>query len=73
MNVTPTRLDAPFRFLDVRVVRSAHDRSQFLWQVFERDGTLLESSTQTYSDDRAALRAGNAAARAIRKSRQVER
>jgi hypothetical protein len=43
-----TRTDAPCRFLDVKVVRSAHDRSQFEWQVFERDGTLLQSSTQTY-------------------------
>jgi hypothetical protein len=66
-----TRMDAPFRFLDVKVVRSAYDRNQFEWQVFERDGTLLQSSTQTYSSERAALNAGNAAAREIRKSGMV--
>jgi hypothetical protein len=63
-----TRMDAPFRFLDVKVVRSTHDRSQFAWQVFERDGTLLQCSTQSYSDERAALRDGNAAARNIRRA-----
>ena len=62
-----TRLYA-LRYLDVRVVRSANDRSQFVWRVLERDGTLLQSSTQTYPDDRAALRAANAAARNIIKA-----
>jgi hypothetical protein len=60
--------DAPFRFLDVKIVRSSRDRSQLEWQVFESDGTLLQSSTEPYPDDRAALRAGNAAARAIREA-----
>jgi hypothetical protein len=63
-----TRTDAPCRFLDVKVVRSAHDRSQFEWRVCERDGTLLQSSTQTYAVERDALRDGNAAARNIRKA-----
>jgi hypothetical protein len=73
MPPTHTRPDDPFRILNVKVVRNSRDRSLYEWQVFESDGTLLQSSTQTYSNDRDALRAGNAAARAIRKSRQVER
>src|SRR3954470_23836 len=68
MDLARTQLDAPFRFLDVRVVRSAHDRSQYVWQVRECDGTVLQYSTHTYSDDRQALRDGNDAARAIRKA-----
>jgi hypothetical protein len=58
----------PLRLLDVKVVRSALDRSQYEWRVFERDGTFLQSSTQTYATERDALRDGNAAARAIRKA-----
>jgi hypothetical protein len=60
--------DTSFRFLDVRVVRSAHDHTQFESRVFERDGTLLQSSTQTYPTESKALRDGNAAARATRKA-----
>jgi hypothetical protein len=58
----------PYRLLDVRVLRSASDRNQYEWRVFERDGTLLQSSTQTYSTESKALRDGNAAARTIRKA-----
>jgi hypothetical protein len=58
----------PYRLLDVRVVRSAIDSSQYRWQVFDSDGTLLQSSTQTYSAESKALRDGNAAASNIRKA-----
>jgi hypothetical protein len=64
----PVGFQNGFRLLDVKVVRCAKDRSQFEWQVFERNGTLLQSSTQTYLDERSALNAGNAAARNIRKA-----
>ena len=62
----PAMPPEPYRYLDVRVRRSAGEAS-FRWQVHERDGRLTEGSAWTYTTEREALREGNAAARAIRK------
>ena len=58
-----SRNDAPL--LDVRIVRNANDPRQFVWRVLEHNGALLQSSTQTYLNDKRALRAANAAAMKI--------
>ncbi len=57
----------PYRILDVKVRPCATDRKQFEWKVYEGEGTLLASSTRTYSIEVMALRDGNATARDIRK------
>ena len=57
----------PYRLLDVRVLRCAADRSRFRWSVRERDGRIVEASPHSYATEAEAFRAGNAAARAIRK------
>ena len=41
--------------------------ASFQWQVRESDGQLVTSSSDFHSTDAEALRAGNAAVRAIRK------
>ena len=57
----------PYRLLDVRVLRCASDRSRFRWSVRERDGRIVEAGANSYATEAEAFRAGNAAARAIRK------
>jgi len=59
-----------YRLLDVKVVRCASELHRFSWHVLEEsDGRrLVGSSSQSYSTDADALRAGNAAARAIRRA-----
>jgi hypothetical protein len=59
----------PYRFLDVRVraVSDAADGCRWNWQVLEKNGELIEAASQSYDTEVIALRAGNAAARAIRK------
>ena len=61
----------PHRFLNVRVRESAGaaDGYRWRWQVLESDGQLIEADSLGYDKERAALNAGNAAARAIRKKR----
>jgi hypothetical protein len=60
-----SNLGTDLPLLHVRIVRSANDPGRFVWRVLERQGTLLQSSTKSYSDDRKALRDANAAARKI--------
>ena len=55
-----------YRLLDVKVVRCASERHRFRWRVL-CDGQLVGYSSQSYSTEAEAFRAGNAAARAIRK------
>ena len=61
----------PYRLLDVRVLRCASDRSRFRWSVRERDGRTVETGSHSYTTEAEAFRAGNAAARAVRKRGQV--
>ena len=56
-----------YRLLDVRVFRCASDRSRFRWSVRERDGRVVGAGPLSYATEAEAFRAGNAAARAIRK------
>ena len=60
----------PYRLLDVRVLRCVSDRNRFRWSVRERDGRIVETGP-SYATEAEAFRAGNAAARAIRKRGQV--
>ena len=55
-----------YRLLDVKVVRCASERHRFRWRVL-CDGQLVGYSSESYSTEAQAFRAGNAAARAIRK------
>ena len=57
----------PYRLLNVRVLRCATDRSRFRWSVRERDGRIVETGLHSFATEAEAFRAGNAAARAIRK------
>ncbi len=57
----------PYRLLDVRVLRCVSDRNRFRWSVRERDGRIVEAALHSYATEAEAFRAGNAAARAIRK------
>ena len=62
----------PYRFLDVRV-RPAIDAAggyRWNWQVLEDDGRPIETASLSYDTEVAALREGNAAARAIRNADQ---
>ena len=52
------------RLLDVRVVRHASERHRFTWRVL-CDGQLVGYSSQSYSTEADAFRAGHAVARAI--------
>jgi hypothetical protein len=56
-----------YRLLDVKVLRCTSNRSRFRWGVRESDGQLIELALNSYSTEAEAMRAGNAAARAIRK------
>ena len=58
-----------YRLLDVKVVRCASEHHRFTWRVLECDGRrLVGSSSQSYLTEAEAFRAGNAAARAIRRA-----
>ena len=58
----------PYRFLDVRVRPCPLTATQFRWQVLEDDGQLVETAARSYATEAEARRAGNAAARHIRKT-----
>ena len=60
------RQSPPERLFEVKVLRSTSKQNQFWWLVRERD-KLIDSSPVTYKTEAEAFRAGNAAARAIRK------
>ena len=55
-----------YRLLDVKVVRCASECHRFRWRVL-CDGQLVGASSQSYLTEAEAFRAGNAAARAIRR------
>jgi len=58
----------PYRFLDVRVRPCPLTATQLRWQVLEDDGQLVEMAARSYATEAEARRAGNAAARHIRKT-----
>jgi len=57
-----------YRLLDVKVACCSSERNRFRWRVLERGGQLVGAGSQSYSTEAEAFRAGNAAARAIRKA-----
>ena len=59
---------APYRLLVVKVGRFSSEQDRYHWQVLEEDGRLAGVSSQSYPTDSEAFRAGNAAARAIRRA-----
>jgi hypothetical protein len=46
---------------------------KFRWAVRDESGKIIESGTEVYTTDRAALRAGNAAARAVSRRLAAEK
>ena len=58
----------PFRLLDVKVARCSSEQDRYRWRVLEEGGRLAAASSQSYATDAEAFRAGNAAARAIRRA-----
>ena len=62
----------PYRILDVRVGRCSIERERYRWRVLERDGRLADASSHSYATEAEAFRAGNAAARTIRKSGRLK-
>jgi len=58
----------PYRLLTVRVKRCPDDPQSFRYYVLEKDGQMAGGSIQSYASEAEAFRAGNAAARAIRRA-----
>ena len=65
--MSPIKQQSPSeRLFEVKVLRSTSKQNEFWWMVREQD-KLIDSSLVTYKTEAEAFRAGNAAARAIRK------
>jgi hypothetical protein len=62
---------ASYWLLDVKVVRCSLERHRYRWRVLDRDGRLVGAASHSYATEPEAFRAGNAAARAIRKAIRV--
>jgi hypothetical protein len=62
---------ASYWLLDVKVVRCSLERHRYSWRVLDRDGRLVGAASHSYATEPEAFRAGNAAARAIRKAIRV--
>jgi hypothetical protein len=60
----------PIGILRVKVIPTG---GQFRWAVCDESGKIIESGTEVYTTDRAALRAGNAAARAVGRKLAAEK
>ena len=56
-----------YQILEVKVTHCAAEGGRFGWSVRACDSRILLTGTQTYATEGDAFRAGNAAARAIRK------
>jgi len=52
----------------MKVRRCTLDRHRFRWSVQEVDGRVVGSALSSYATEAEATRAGNAAARAIRRN-----
>ena len=59
-----------YRVLNVTTRRCPQDASRFRWMVGEADGRLLVTAAISYATEAEAFRAGNAAARAIRRTEE---
>jgi len=57
-----------YRHLAMKVRRCTLDRHRFRWSVQEVDGRVVGSALSSYATEAEATRAGNAAARAIRRN-----
>jgi hypothetical protein len=57
--------------LDVKVIRCSLERDRYRWRVLDRDRSLVGAASHSYATEPEAFRAGNAAARAIRKAIRV--
>src|ERR1051325_11311250 len=57
----------PHRLLTVRVKRCVEHPQRFRDSVLEKNGALAETSSRSFASEAEAIRAGNAAARAIRR------
>jgi hypothetical protein len=63
------RMEAnPYRLLEMKVRRCTLDRRRFRWGVQEVDGRVVGSALSSYATEAEATRAGNAAARTIRRN-----
>ena len=56
-----------YRLLVVRVKRCLREPHRFRFFILEKDGSMAGSSTETFASEAEAFRAGNAAARTIRR------
>jgi hypothetical protein len=65
-----TMASEPLGILRVKVIPTG---GQFRWAVRDEKGKIIESATEVYTTDRAALRAGNAAARAVSRRLAAEK
>ena len=61
-----------YRILHVTVRRCPRDPSRFRWAVHEADGRLADRAGMSFGTEAEAFRAGNAAARAIRKNAEPD-
>ena len=59
-----------YRVLDVTTRGCPQDASRFRWTIREADGRLVATAAISYATEAEAFRAGNAAARAIRRTEE---
>ena len=57
-----------YRLLEMKVRRCTLNRHRFRWGVQEVDGRVVGSALSSYATEAEATRAGNAAARSIRRN-----
>jgi hypothetical protein len=57
-----------YRVLNVTARRCPQDPSRFRWAIREVDGLLVASAVMSFTTEAEAFRAGNAAARALRRT-----
>ena len=59
-----------YRILNVTTRGCPQDASRFRWMVREADGRVVVTAAKSYATEAEAFRAGNAAARAIRRTEE---
>ena len=67
---TSSSIAKPYRLLTVRVKRCLREPERFRYYVLEKNGQLAGSSSQSFASEAEAIRAGNAAARLIRRRKR---
>ena len=65
--ILPLLQSPNYRVLNVTARPCPQDPSRFRWAVREADGLLIAQAAMSFKSEAEAFRAGNAAARAIRK------